>query len=210
MPKVPKPSAVVPGFRSNNADAPTVAPAKSSSESAKRKQESHPSKNQLPIFDSSPKTKPRHDGIPPSGPTKQVVEDGIPAKPRQRTPPSNLVRRSSFPGRMKQVGLDIPNPVKSTKVGPSEMTQEPEKTQYLVPNGHLKHESREIIHESQKHLGGASRGIQTDSSNSVSSSVSVQGFELCDDATTPFINLTEPIPDQESVTLHRKLSIATT
>lgn len=46
LPKVPKPSAVAPGLRSN-ADTPTVTPAKSSSDSVKRKQESHLLKNQV-------------------------------------------------------------------------------------------------------------------------------------------------------------------
>ncbi|RVW83522.1 Serine/threonine-protein kinase Nek5 [Vitis vinifera] len=194
--KVPKPSMVSPGFKSN-ADAPTSIPTKAVFDSAKRIQGSHPLKHQLPMFDPSPKTKPRHDGIPLPGPSKQVVEDGLPAKPRQRTPPSNVVRRSSFPGRMRQVGPDVPNQTNNIiKVGPSEITQEPHKTQYLVPNGRATHVSREIIQQSHKALVGASKGMQTDSSNSVSSSVSIQGFELCDDATTPFVNMAEQIPPE--------------
>lgn len=194
--KVPKPSMVSPGFKSN-ADAPTSIPTKAVFDSAKRIQGSHPLKHQLPMFDPSPKTKPRHDGIPLPGPSKQVVEDGLPAKPRQRTPPSNVVRRSSFPGRMRQVGPDVPNQTNNImKVGPSEITQEPHKTQYLVPNGRATHVSREIIQQSHKALAGASKGMQTDSSNSVSSSVSIQGFELCDDATTPFVNMAEQIPPE--------------
>lgn len=152
---------------------------------------------QLPMFDPSPKTKPRHDGIPLPGPSKQVVEDGNPSKPRQRTPPSNVVRRSSFPGRLKQVGPDAPNQMNNImKVGPNEIPQEPHKTQYLVPNGRATHASREIIQESHKALIGASKVVPTDSSNSVSSSLSVQGFELCDDATTPFGNMAEQIPPE--------------
>lgn len=201
--KITKPSAVAPGLRSN-ADTPTVTPARASPDSAKRKQESQPLKYQplqLPVFDSSPKTKPRHDGIPPSGPTKQIVEDAPPAKSRQKTPPSNLVKRSVFPGRMKQPGLEISNPVSIAKLGPSEETQKPEKPLYLVSNDHHTHETREIIQESKKVLAleGASKGTQADNSNYVSSSVPVQGLDLCDDATTS-ITMTEKISDYETVT----------
>uniref|UniRef100_A0A5B6ZT79 non-specific serine/threonine protein kinase n=1 Tax=Davidia involucrata TaxID=16924 RepID=A0A5B6ZT79_DAVIN len=199
LPRVPKPSPVTPAFKAN-AETPPVAPAKASSDSVKRIQGSHPLKHQLPIVDSSPKTKPRHDGIPPSGPVRYAAQDGLPARARQRTPP-NPVRRSSFPGRMKQMGLDAPNTMSNTvKLGPIETIQDPEKTHYTASNGRLTHVSREIVQESQKALVGASKGMQTDSSNSVSSSVSIQGFELSDDLTTTFINLREQIlSDHERV-----------
>uniref|UniRef100_A0A2N9FNN4 non-specific serine/threonine protein kinase n=1 Tax=Fagus sylvatica TaxID=28930 RepID=A0A2N9FNN4_FAGSY len=164
LPKVPKPSAVAPGFKSN-ADTP----AKASFDFAKRIQGSHSLKHQLPVIDSSPKTKPRHDMTPPSGSVKQVVEDGPSTKPRQRTPPS--MRRSPFPGRMKQVGLDVPNAVSSTvKLGPSEMPHEAEKTPGPEPNNYLTHVSRQIIQETQKAQERGSKGMLTDCSNSVSSS----------------------------------------
>lgn len=156
---------------------------------------------QLPLIESLPKTRPRHDGIPPSGPTKHG-DDGVPVKPRQRTPPSNLVRRFSIPGRTKQVGTDVPNGVTNTmKLSPTETIHEHESTPYQVPDGHLTHFSREVTPESQKALSGASKGMQTESSNSVSSSVSIQAFELCDDAATPFVDITEqPLPNREMVT----------
>ncbi|KAK0603997.1 hypothetical protein LWI29_011020 [Acer saccharum] len=196
-PKVLKPSAVVPGLKSN-ADTVAVAPTKLAFDSAKRIQGSNPLKHQLPVFDPSPKTKAKHDGIPPPGP-KHGIEDGHSAKPRQRTPPSNLIRRSSFPGRMKQPGVDVPN---TTKQAPTMITQESEITPHQVPNSRFTHHLyRENSQESQKALGGPSRGMQTDSSNSVSSSVSIQAFELCDDATTPFIDMTEQaLADHEIVT----------
>ncbi|KAI9195667.1 hypothetical protein LWI28_017071 [Acer negundo] len=195
-PKVLKPSAVVPGLKSN-ADTVAVIPTKLAFDSAKRIQGSNPLKHQLPVFDSTPKTKPKHDGIPPPGP-KHGIEDGHSAKPRQRTPPSNLIRRSSFPGRMKQPGVDVPN---TTKQAPTMITQESEITPHQVPNIRFTHHLyRENSQESQKALGGPSRGMQTDSSNSVSSSVSIQAFELCDDATTPFIDMTEALADHEIVT----------
>lgn len=154
---------------------------------------------QLPIIESSPKTKPRHDGTPPV-PVKHVVEDGLPAKPRQRTPPS-LVRRSTFPGRMKQIGFDAPNDVRNAVIlGTSETPREAEKAPQ-VPNGFLTSFSRKVIPEPQKAQERSSKGIYTDSSISVSSSVSVQGFELYDDATTPFIDMTEKmLPDHDPVT----------
>ncbi|KAF5470906.1 hypothetical protein F2P56_011393 [Juglans regia] len=187
LPKLPKPSTIASGFKPN-ADTPTVAQAKASFDSAKRIQGSHPLKHQLPVIECSPKTKPRHDVTPPSGPIKLAVEDGPPAKPRQRTPP-NVVRRSSFPGRMKQVRLDDPNAVSSNiKFGASEMPQEAEKTPLQEPNSCLTRVSRQVI-QPQNAQDRASKGMQTDSSNSVLSSVSVQGFELCDDAATSFIDM---------------------
>ncbi|TXG73537.1 hypothetical protein EZV62_002116 [Acer yangbiense] len=201
-PKVLKPSAVVPGLKSN-ADTVAVTPTKLAFDSAKRTQGSNPLKHQLPVFDPSPKTKAKHDGIPPPGP-KHGIEDGHSAKPRQRTPPSNLIRRSSFPGRMKQPGVDVPN---TTKQAPTMITQESEITPHQVPNSRVTHHLyRENLQESQKALGGPSRGMQTDSSNSVSSSVSIQAFELCDDATTPFIDMTEQaLADHEIVTCSEAL-----
>lgn len=152
---------------------------------------------QLPIIDSSPKTKPRRDGTPPPCPVKQV-EDGLPTKTRQKTPPS-LVRRSTFPGRMKQVGLDAPNALNNAiKLRTSETSQQADGTPCQVPNGSLKGLSREITPEPHKPQERGSKGMQTDSSNSISSSVSIQAFELFDDATTPFIDMTEQVLDQET------------
>lgn len=138
---------------------------------------------------------------PLSCPVKQVVEDGSPAKPRQRTPP-NTVRRFPFPGRMKQVGLDAPNAVSSTvKFGPSEMPREAERTPLQVPNSCLTHASKQIKQESEKAQERDSKQMRTQSSNSVSSSMSMQGFELCDDATTSFIDMKEHIlPGNTSIT----------
>ncbi|KAB1227100.1 Serine/threonine-protein kinase Nek5 [Morella rubra] len=199
MPKVPKPSVVAPGFKSHP-EIHTVSPAKASSDSVKRILGSHPIKHQLPLIEFSPKTKPRHDVTAPSGPVKQAVEDGPSAKQRQRTPP-NLVRRPSFPGRLKQVGIEVPNAVSSTaKLGPSDPHHEAEKTPQ-VPHSCLTHVSQKVIKEPQKAQERGSEGMPTDGSNSVASSVSLQGFELCDDATTPLIDMKEQmLPDHESVT----------
>lgn len=162
---------------------------------------------QLPVIDSSPKTKPRHDGIPPTGPVKHVGEDGLSTKTRQKTPPSNMVRRSPFPARTKQVGIDIPNTVSNTmKVAPMVTPKELENTPHQVPNGRLIRIYRQNSQESQKAVVGHSRGMPTESSNSVSSSVSIQAFELCDDATTPFIDMTEQTHiDDDTIVRHEAL-----
>ncbi|KAJ6303326.1 hypothetical protein OIU77_017245 [Salix suchowensis] len=187
-PKVLRPNALASGLKFN-ADTPTVAPAKAALDSAKRIQGSHPSKHQLPVIESSPKTKPRYDGIPPVSPIKHV-DDGLAVKPRQRTPP-NLFQRSSFPGRTRQIGADVPNI--NMKLCPTETNEEPESTSYQVPDGHP-YSSKEVSPESQRVLVGAFKGMQTESSNSVSSSVSIQSFEFCDDATTPFVAMPEQTP----------------
>ncbi|XP_068337822.1 serine/threonine-protein kinase Nek5-like [Pyrus communis] len=175
-------------------DTTTVASPKAIPDSSKRTQGSHPLKHQLPIIESSPKTKPRHDGTPPLVPIKQV-EDGFP-KPRQRTPPT-LARRPSFPAWMKQAGVDVPNAVRyGTRIIPKEINQEPEKNPSQVPNGCVTNSQ-----EPQRDQETSSKGLQTDSSNSVSSSVSVQGFEICDDATTAFVDMREQVrPNYASVT----------
>ncbi|KAL9413479.1 hypothetical protein AB3S75_042044 [Citrus x aurantiifolia] len=203
-PKVLKPCSVAPGLKSN-ADTQGLAPAKLMFDSAKRVQGSNTLKHQLPVIDSSPKTKPRHDGIPPTGPVKHVGEDGLSTKTRQKTPPSNMVRRSPFPARAKQVGIDIPNTVSNTmKVAPMVAPKELENTPHQVPNGRLIRIYRQNFQESQKAVVGHSRGMPTESSNSVSSSVSIQAFELCDDATTPFIDMTEQTHIDDDIIVHHE------
>ncbi|WCJ41895.1 Serine/threonine-protein kinase Nek5 [Euphorbia peplus] len=199
-PKGLKSNAFSPGVKSN-ADTPTVTPAKVAFDSAKRIQGSHPLKHQLPIIDSMPKTKPRHDGVPPSVPVKNV-DEGFAVKSRLRTPPSNVLRRSSFPGRTRQAGNDIPNCIPSTvKLCPTETTQDPESTHFRLPVLSTMHYANEVREESHAGAVGtsSSRGIQTNSSNSVSSSMSVQAYELSDDATTP-AKKEEALPNSHIVT----------
>lgn len=138
-------------------------------------------------METPPKTKARHEGIPPSGPVRPTVEEAFSARARLKTPPT-LARRPSFPGRVRQLGPDIPNIMKNdAKIGPSDIQdQEPKKS---VPFGCDSNVSREIIQHSRR--PGSKR--TSDSSNSASSSVSVQGFELCDDATTPLSSTAEQI-----------------
>ncbi|XP_027185310.1 serine/threonine-protein kinase Nek5-like [Coffea eugenioides] len=183
-PKIPRPSSVTPGLKGNT-DMPSPVTAKAGSESVKRPA-MQSLKHQLPVSDSTPKTRPRHEVIPPL-PVKNIPEDGFPLRPRQKTPP-NLVRRSSCPGRMKNVGLDAPVPA-SNKIVPSETAEDPERSPDSGPNGCMTRVSRGTLQQTHK----ASKGAPTESSNSASSSVSIQAFEICDDATTPFINLAAQI-----------------
>ncbi|KAJ1384555.1 Serine/threonine-protein kinase, active site [Sesbania bispinosa] len=196
--KLPKPNPCVSGLKPN-LEVPTIAPSKATPDSAKQMQGSHTSKHQLPMIESTPKTKPRHNVILASGPIKQVGGGGAPAKPKQKSPPSSL-KPPSFPRRVRQAGLDVPNAANDTgNLSPNKIAQEPKMSHHQLTNGHLTHVSREIAREPLKAFESSSKGIQTDSSNSVSSSVSIQGFELSDFATT-FIDLSDSIlPDHESL-----------
>ncbi|XP_028808310.1 serine/threonine-protein kinase Nek4 [Neltuma alba] len=203
LPKLPKSSAVAPGIKPN-LESPTLTSAKTSPDPSRRMPRSHPLKNQaLLMVDSSPKTKPRHDGTPPSGPIKQVEGDGVSAKARQGTPPS-LLRQPSFRGGMRQVGLDVRNAANDTeKLGPKKILQEPDKSHYKVLDGHTTRASREPT-EPQKAYEKCSKGMQTDSSNSVSSSVSIQGCELSDDATN-IIDMRKQKPSDRGSTTHAEI-----
>jgi len=152
------------------------------------------------MIESTPKTKPRHTVIPPLGPSKQVEGREVPAKPRQKTPPPSLLKPPSFPGHVRQAGFDVPNAANYTgKSSPNKMVREPKISHNQLTNSHLPHVSREITREPLNTFESSSKGMQTDSSNSVSSSFSLQGFELSDFATT-FIDLSETtLPVQESL-----------
>lgn len=145
----------------------------------------------MPIAEAPPKTKARHEGIPPSGPVKPVADEGFSTRTRQKTPPA-LARRPSFPVRTRQGVREIPNCVNDIpKISPNDV-QDPE-IMKSVPC---------ISRESMQYSRRSSRRTQTESSNSASSSVSLQGFELSDDATTPFITSSQELlhsPQQATV-----------
>ncbi|CAN4091753.1 unnamed protein product [Withania somnifera] len=190
-PKVPKPSAVTPS--KPNAGTPSPGSTKAGSDSMKRNHGAYALKHQLPVSESSPRTKPRQEGISSSGPLKHVAVDGFPAKPRLRTPP-NFTRRPSFPRRMKKVELDASNsPNNNVKSGPNDNSPCLERVPDSMPDGFHTHATKNCVQHSRRVSFGASKETQAESSISASSCVSIQGFELCDDATTPFINLTEQI-----------------
>ncbi|KAH9627411.1 hypothetical protein KSS87_012061 [Heliosperma pusillum] len=182
-PKVPKPTIVPPTVKPA-ANFQAVVPPKTSPESVKRAHGSPSLKHQLAVIEYSPKTRPRHDVILSPTNAKQVAEDGIAAKSRQKTPPSNLLRRSSFPGRIRQAGSDVPALTNdSCKVGHGEIAQEPESN--VTIKSPSTHATREAMQETTRVSRVPPRPTRADSSNSASSSMSMQAFELSDDATTP-------------------------
>ncbi|XP_021835565.2 serine/threonine-protein kinase Nek5 isoform X2 [Spinacia oleracea] len=187
-PKISRPTIVPPTVKPG-ADFHAVVSARTSPDSAKRVHASSSLKHQLPIVESSPKTKPRHEVVPSPGPTKQLPEEGIVSRPRQRTPPSNVIRRSSFSGKIKQASPDVTN---------GEMGQESESIG-LVSKNSPTHIPQEVKHESGK---APRRVTRADSSNSISSSVSMQAFELSDDATTPFESLLQQATHDCEVVSH--------
>lgn len=201
-PKIPKPSPV-PAIK-HNTEASAATPAKADNEPQKKVERTLSLKHQLPVVDFSPKTKPRHEVVPPSGAIRQATDDPFLARARQKTPPSNQVKRSSIPGQARQMGVNTPNTVgNSVKLGSSDQMHEPEKVTQ-VPNGVVSHLSRQTKGELPK--VEASRGMQTASSNSESSSFSIQGFEVCDDATTSSFVMVEhvqrpqPVNDRDAYT----------
>ncbi|XP_048504310.1 serine/threonine-protein kinase Nek5 isoform X2 [Beta vulgaris subsp. vulgaris] len=202
-PKVCKPTIVPPTVKPAS-DFQAVVPARISPDSAKRVHGSSSLKHQLPIIESSPKTKPRHEDVPSPGPIKQIVEDGIAGRSRQKTPPPNVVRRSSFPARIKQASVDVPNRENdSTKVGLGDMAQESESV-VLLSKSPPTHAPQGVKQNSGGGPKVPRRATRTDSSNSVSSSVSMQAFELFDDATTPFRSSLEQTTHDCEVVSHSK------
>ncbi|KAK7342049.1 hypothetical protein VNO80_24991 [Phaseolus coccineus] len=186
--KLPKPNFIVPIVKPI-LESPTVALARATPDSAKKMQGSHHSKQQFLMVEASPKLKARHDLTPPPAVVKQVDGDVVPPKPRQRTPPS-LLRRPSFSGRMRLAGIDVPNAPNDTgKLGTDKIVQEHEMSPCQLAKDNVPNISRQVTREPQKVFERSSKGMQTDSSNSASSSVSIRG-ELADDATT-FIDMRE-------------------
>ncbi|KAE8727659.1 Serine/threonine-protein kinase Nek5 [Hibiscus syriacus] len=187
------------------ADTITSASAKLPLDSSRRIQGSLHLKHQLHLIESSPKTNPRHGGIPPPVPGKHVAEDGQSSNTRQRTP-SNVARISSVMGRMKPAGTDasdgalhIPN-LSSTEIN---------QIRKVIPSQLPFHTnvSMDATQEVDIALTGTNKRVQTDSSNSVSSSISIQAFEICDDETIPFIDMTEQTHDHEKTIRVKSLEL---
>lgn len=167
-------------------ETPPSASVKPNSDSNKRIQSTDSMKQQLLLVENHSKTKVRHEGIPPLGPLKPVAEEGFSSKTREKTHPT-LSRRPSFPRRMRQEGCDSPNVMNNDIKTCSSDVQD---TEAIKP---IKCNSLEIGQHLRKHEGIGSNKMQTNSSNSASSLVSFQGFEVCDDTPTPFISLSEQI-----------------
>ncbi|KAK8605017.1 hypothetical protein V6N13_082476 [Hibiscus sabdariffa] len=166
------------------ADSPTVASAKFPLDAAKRTLGSNHLKHQLPLTESPPKTKPRHEGLPPLGSGKHFSEHGLLSKTRQRTTFS-VARRSSITGRMKHAGTDISNEASNIQtLGSTEIKQERETISRQLPNACLRKASRVVKQEAEIALTEDTEGTQTDCCNSVSSSISIQALEIRDDVIT--------------------------
>ncbi|KAK2370098.1 serine/threonine-protein kinase Nek5 [Trifolium repens] len=189
--KLPKPDFGVTGLKPN-LEVPPIGPSKATLNCVKQIQGSHTTKHQM--IESTPKTKPRHK-VSPSCPIKQVVAEAVvPAKPKQKTPPS-LLKPPSFPGHIRQAGHDMPNAENDTiQISPNKISQDLKMGHHQLNSGHLAHVSR----EPSKAFESGTKRMQTDNSHSVSSSASIQGFEFYDSATT-FIDLSEPtLPEHGS------------
>ncbi|CAH2065484.1 unnamed protein product [Thlaspi arvense] len=179
-------------------------PSKLASDCA-RTQGSIPPKHhhQIPPIESSQKLKPRNDRIPLAPATKHEVEEAMSAKRRQRTPPT-LPRRTSLTVQSRQLGGDTPNMV-ALKLYPSQ----PSEQETNPPQPRVHASSTAIAREPKRTSVGSSKGLQSESSNnSISSSLSMQAFELCDDAaSTPYIDMTEhTIPDDHRRSSHSEYS----
>ncbi|KAK8596078.1 hypothetical protein V6N12_064578 [Hibiscus sabdariffa] len=196
-PKVLKCPAPTPGSNPK-ANTPAVASEKLPLDSAKGMPGSHHLKHQLPVIESSPKTKPRHEGIPPAATDKLVAEEGLPSKTRTT---SNVGRRSSVTVKMKHAGSDVSNGASNRiKLGSSEVNHDCEAISHQLPSGHPKKASGVVKQDAEIALSGATKRLQTDSSTSVSSATSIQAFEVCDDATTTFIDMTEETQEHRIIT----------
>ncbi|GER40898.1 serine/threonine-protein kinase [Striga asiatica] len=174
-PRVAKPGPINYGHHKVSAEAPY---SKANSESSKRMQGSPSLKHQmysflfsnlytspgqfLPMMETPPKTKARHEGIPPTGPTKPVTEEGLPISTKQKTP-LTLSRRPSLSTRIHQ-----PNEAND----PNEATKsEPHSSSYGSQI------TREVMQHSKRSVGPHPKRIQTDSTNSASSSVCDDTFQ---------------------------------
>ncbi|KZV17388.1 hypothetical protein F511_23071 [Dorcoceras hygrometricum] len=189
-PRLIKPGKVRAGLKTI-AETPPSALVKPESVSNKRIQLTDSMKQQLLFVENSTKTKVRHEGVPPLCPLKPVAEEGFSLKTRQKTPPT-LSRWPSFPRRMRQEGHDSPNVMNNDKKTCTSDVQDTEAIKPVTYNCNS-HNSLEIGKHLSKHEGVCSKKMQTDSCNSASSSVSIQGLEVSVDTTTPFISLSEQI-----------------
>ncbi|XP_076954624.1 serine/threonine-protein kinase Nek5-like [Bidens hawaiensis] len=125
--KLPKPTVVNHGWKAvNNAETP---PEKNNLESRKRTQGSASVKHQLPVIESSSKTKGRPEGTPPCGPTRSNED----TNQRLKTPPT-LLRKPSFPGvRIKQAAIAASPDIIIKKAEPKDPPQSLLRTPTQIP-----------------------------------------------------------------------------
>ncbi|EOA26205.1 hypothetical protein CARUB_v100166470mg, partial [Capsella rubella] len=199
--KIPKLGEIAHGSKTNVNTA--IPPSKLAPDSA-RNPGSIPPKHHMPVIDSSPKLKPRSDRISPSPAARHEAEEAMSAKRRQRTPPPLPRRTSLIAQQSRQLGAEIPNmAAKDTMKLHSSVPSESE------TNSHQSRvqTSPVIAPEPKRTSVGSSKGMQSESSNSISSSLSMQAFELCDDASTPYIDMSEhTTPDDHRRSCHSEYS----
>ncbi|XP_010514762.1 PREDICTED: serine/threonine-protein kinase Nek5 [Camelina sativa] len=199
--KIPKLSDVAHGSKTNVIT--PIPPSKLAPDSA-RAPGSIPPKHHMPVIDSSPKLKPRSDRTSPSPAAKQEAEEAMSIKRRQRTPPTLPRRTSLIAQQSRQLGADIPN-----MAAKDTMKQHPPVPSESETNSHQSrvHASPVNTPEPKRNSVGSSKGMQSESSNSISSSLSMQAFELCDDASTPYIDTSEhTTPDDHRRSCHSEYS----
>ncbi|KAJ0248242.1 Serine/threonine-protein kinase Nek5 [Hirschfeldia incana] len=163
----------------------TPPPSKLASDSSKTPPPK-PHHHQMQVVDSSSKLKPRNDRIPLAPAAKQEPEEAMSAKRRQRTPPT-LPRRT--PSR--QLGGDIPNTV-AAKDTTMKLFYPCQPSEHENNNTHQPRVQATVEQQPKRtSVGSSNKGVQSESSNSISSSLSMQAFELCDDASTPYVDMSE-------------------
>ncbi|CAL9094951.1 unnamed protein product [Musa acuminata var. zebrina] len=109
----------------SNAEGQHDEPAKTNSDSEKQVRASQRNKQLLPVSETSPKTKARYDGVSLPAPVKQITEDYMPPKTRQRTPPSSMSRKQTVPSK-KLSGVDHSPVENGINCVPAKLTQEPD------------------------------------------------------------------------------------
>lgn len=171
--KIPKLGDIAHSSKTNNVN--TLS--KLASDSAKTTPPKH---HQMPVIDSSSKLKPRNDRIPLAPAAKQEPEEAMSAKRRQRTPPTTLPRRTTS----RQLGADVPNMAAKDTVKLLYPCQPPEHENNTTT--HQQPRVQAVEQPKRTSVGSSKGGMQSESSNSISSSLSMQAFELCDDASTPY------------------------
>ncbi|KAL8144008.1 hypothetical protein V2J09_017040 [Rumex salicifolius] len=194
--RIPKPS-IIPSSLKPSPHSPAVI----SPDSLKHAHGTSPAKHQVRVIEISPKLKPRHEGMASSSPPgNKVAEDKSLTKPRQKTPPSNPMRRSTLSGRMKQTEPECVNTaIVSTKSCGTYITAVSGSPQ-VVSSPHTSNVSSDVIQASGSGSPGTLEATEAASCcNPVSSFVSMQAFGFSDDSTTPLRNLSDRV-DYEKVT----------
>ncbi|XP_023634671.1 serine/threonine-protein kinase Nek5-like, partial [Capsella rubella] len=146
-------------------------------------------------------TKPDGHGI-----LKPVHSDQRPdiIQPRHPKTIRNIIRTSLIAQQSRQLGAEIPN-----MAAKDTMKLHPSVPSESETNSHQSRvqTSPVIAPEPKRTSVGSSKGMQSESSNSISSSLSMQAFELCDDASTPYIDMSEhTTPDDHRRSCHSEYS----